>query len=140
MNWRVLARRLDNTRRSIKTTLLDQTVVAGIGNIYADESLFEARIDPLTPAYELSDEQVRRLTRAIKLILRRAIRAKGSTLRDYRAADGSTGSFQSRHRVYDRAGLPCRTCKTPISRIVLGGRSTHFCATCQRPSYGSRLG
>ena len=133
MRWVTLARHLSPTRRAIKTALLDQKVVAGIGNIYADESLFEARIDPRTPACQLTPEQVRRLCRAIKLILRRAIRHRGSTLRDYRDADGLEGGFQKLHRVYDRATLPCRRCKTPINRIVLGGRSTHYCTGCQVP-------
>jgi formamidopyrimidine-DNA glycosylase len=126
-----LAKRLARTTRAIKNALLDQTVLAGLGNIYVDESLFAARIHPLMPANRLSPEQVGRLSRSIKSTLRRAIRHRGSTLRDYRDADGAPGAFQSRHRVYNRAGQPCRTCRTPIERIVLGGRSTHFCPKCQ---------
>jgi formamidopyrimidine-DNA glycosylase len=126
-----LLRRLARTARAIKNVLLDQTVLAGIGNIYADESLFLARIHPLTPAHQLTEPEVKRLTRAIKLTLRRALRHHGSTLRDYVDADGVKGSYQKQHRVYDRTAKPCRTCKTPISRIVLGGRSTHFCPNCQ---------
>jgi len=129
------ARRLARTTRAIKNVLLDQTVIAGIGNIYADESLFLAEIHPLAPANELPDGQIKRLTRAIKLTLRRALRHRGSTLRDYVDADGVRGAYQKHHRVYDRAGEPCRSCKTPIERIVLGGRSTHFCPCCQRPSH-----
>lgn len=126
-----LAANLTRTRRSIKTALLDQRVVAGIGNIYADESLHVAGIHPLTPACDLSPRQIASLTTAIKKVLRRAIRAGGSTLRDYVNGRGERGSFQLRHKVYDRAGLPCRTCGTPIERAVVGGRSTHWCARCQ---------
>jgi formamidopyrimidine-DNA glycosylase len=126
-----LARSLVRTTRAIKNVLLDQTVIAGIGNIYADESLFLAQIHPLTPADKLDEDQIRRLNRAIKLTLRRALRHRGSTLRDYVDADGIKGAYQNQHRVYDRAGKPCRTCKTPIERLVLGGRSAHFCPTCQ---------
>jgi formamidopyrimidine-DNA glycosylase len=126
-----LAKRLHKTRRAIKTALLDQSIVAGIGNIYADESLFTAKIDPRIPANRLTTEQIGRLNRSIKTVLRRALRHRGSTLRDYRNADGQPGDFQKLHRVYDRKGQPCVVCKTKIVRIVLGGRSTHFCPRCQ---------
>lgn len=129
-----LAKRLSKTTRAIKNALLDQTVLAGLGNIYVDESLFAAGIHPLTQADALSREQVARLNRAIKSTLRRALRHRGSTLRDYRDAEGAAGAFQKLHRVYDRAGKPCRRCRTPIERIVLGGRSTHFCPKCQPPA------
>jgi formamidopyrimidine-DNA glycosylase len=131
MRSKQFANRLAKTRRAIKTALLDQTLVAGLGNIYADESLFEAGIHPLTPANRLTPVQIRRLNRAIKITLRRALRHRGSTLRDYVDADGGSGAFQKLHRIYDRTGQPCRTCKTPIVRIVVGGRSTHFCPRCQ---------
>jgi formamidopyrimidine-DNA glycosylase len=126
-----LVKRLARTTRAIKNVLLDQTVIAGLGNIYADEALFLARIHPLSRADRLTSAQVRRLNRAIKLTLRRAIRHRGSTLRDYVDADGAGGAFQNLHRVYGRESEPCRDCKTPIKRIVLGGRSTHFCPICQ---------
>jgi formamidopyrimidine-DNA glycosylase len=126
-----LARRLSRTTRAIKNALLDQGVVAGLGNIYVDESLFTAGIHPLIAADELTNEQVARLSRAIKSTLRKALRHRGSTLRNYRDANGDAGSFQNLHRVYSREGEPCRKCKTPIERIVLGGRSTHFCPKCQ---------
>jgi formamidopyrimidine-DNA glycosylase len=126
-----LARRLARTTRAVKNALLDQSVVAGLGNIYVDESLFAARIHPLTPANALSPDQIARLNRAIKATLRKAIRHRGSSLRDYLDADGERGAFQRLHRVYDRGAEPCRTCRTPIERVVLGGRSTHFCPTCQ---------
>jgi len=127
-----LAERLSKTTRAIKNALLDQTLVAGLGNIYVDESLFAAGIHPLAPADKLSLEDVRRLNRAIKVTLRRAIRHRGSTLRDYVDADGEAGGFQLLHRVYGRESQPCRACQTPIQRIVLGGRSTHFCPKCQK--------
>ena len=127
-----LAKRLVRTSRAIKNALLDQTVIAGLGNIYVDESLFTAAIHPLQLANRLTPDQIGRLSRAIKGTLRKALRHRGSTLRDYRDGDGLPGEFQSRHRVYDRAGKPCRTCRTPIERIVLGGRSTHFCPQCQK--------
>jgi formamidopyrimidine-DNA glycosylase len=126
-----LAGRLAKTARPIKNTLLDQSVIAGLGNIYVDESLYAAGIHPLSSANSLAAEQVGRLNRAIKRILRRAIRHRGSTLRDYRDANGQSGNFQQVHRVYARAGKPCLRCHTPIERIVLGGRSTHFCPHCQ---------
>ena len=127
-----LARRLARTTRAIKNALLDQRVVAGLGNIYVDEALYAAGIHPLTRADRLTLQQVGRLSRSIKSTLRRAIRHRGSTLRDYLDADGSAGAFQRLHRVYDRGGEPCGRCRTPIARVVLGGRSTHFCPRCQR--------
>jgi formamidopyrimidine-DNA glycosylase len=128
-----LAKALAKTRRAIKAALLDQTVVAGIGNIYADECLFLARVHPLRQANSLSAEEVGRLNRAIKLTLRRAIAARGSTLRDFVNADNEPGGYRSKHKVYDRAGENCPSCKGVIQRIVLTGRSTCFCPTCQKP-------
>jgi formamidopyrimidine-DNA glycosylase len=126
-----LSERLSRTTRAIKNALLDQSVLAGLGNIYVDESLFLARIHPLTPANTLAEDQIARLNRAVKSTLRQAIRNRGSTLRDYRDANGSVGDYQSKHKVYGREGETCRTCQTPVERIVLGGRSTHFCPKCQ---------
>jgi len=127
-----LAAKLSHTTRAIKNALMDQSVVAGLGNIYVDESLFDARIHPLTLANTLSKNEVAALTKSIKRVLKRAITHRGSTLRDYADADGNAGAFQRLHRVYDRKGKPCPRCKTPIERIVIGGRSTHFCPNCQR--------
>ena len=126
-----LARRLAKTTRAIKNTLLDQSVIAGLGNIYVDESLFRSSIHPLTPANKLKPKQISQLTRAIKSTLRAALQHRGSTLRDYFDANGNPGGFKKLHAVYDRTGEKCRKCKTPINRIVLGGRSTHFCPRCQ---------
>jgi formamidopyrimidine-DNA glycosylase len=129
-----LATALARTRRPIKSALLDQAVIAGLGNIYADECLFLAGILPLTPSNTLSLDQVARLNRAIKQTLRKAIAARGSTLRDYVDADNQPGGYRSKHKVYGREGEPCRKCKTPITRIVLTGRSTCFCPRCQPQS------
>jgi formamidopyrimidine-DNA glycosylase len=126
-----LARALAGTRRAIKTALMDQKLIAGLGNIYVDEALFSSGIHPQTPANEIPREKITRLNRSIKQVLRRALRHRGSTLRDYRDANGQAGNFQKIHQVYDRAGEPCVICGTPIKRIVLGGRSTHFCPKCQ---------
>jgi formamidopyrimidine-DNA glycosylase len=120
-------------RRQIKALLLDQRIIAGMGNIYCDESLHVAGIHPLTTSDRIDDVAARRLLRAIKSVLRSAIRSKGSTLNDYRTADGSRGAFQRRLRVYGRAGAACKTCAAPIRRIIAAGRSTHYCPNCQRP-------
>ncbi|HEV7300542.1 MAG TPA: bifunctional DNA-formamidopyrimidine glycosylase/DNA-(apurinic or apyrimidinic site) lyase [Tepidisphaeraceae bacterium] len=127
-----LAVQLRKTKRAIKVALLDQRLIAGLGNIYVDEALHASGIHPLLPACEVSPAQVMKLNRAIKTVLRRAIRSRGSSLRDYVDADGNKGDFQRLHRVYDRAGEACQGCRTTIERIVLGGRSTHFCPRCQR--------
>jgi formamidopyrimidine-DNA glycosylase len=126
-----LAARLARISRAIKNALLDQRLIAGLGNIYVDESLFAAGVHPLRAANKLSNEEIRRLTRAIKLTLRQAIRHRGSTLRDYVDAEGGAGAFQKLHRVYDRAGEPCQVCQSSIKRIVLASRSTCFCPQCQ---------
>jgi formamidopyrimidine-DNA glycosylase len=127
-----LLKRLSKTNRAIKVALLDQKLIAGLGNIYVDEALHAAGIHPLTPGSKLFAVQAGKLNRSIKTVLRRAIRSRGSSLRDYVDADGVAGGYQLLHKVYGREGEPCRTCKTPIERIVLGGRSTHFCPTCQK--------
>lgn len=129
---RQLARLLATTRRAVKVALLDQQLIAGLGNIYVDEALHAAGVHPLAAADALTPDKVARLNRAIKATLNRAIRHRGSTLRDYRDADGAAGGFQKLHRVYDRAGAPCHRCRTPIERIVVGGRGTHLCPRCQR--------
>lgn len=128
-------RRLNKTRRAIKTALLDQKLLAGLGNIYADESLFAAGIHPLCAANSLTKSQVRRLNRSIKLTLRRALRHRGSTLRDYVDGQNRRGNYQRLLRVYGRSGQPCRVCGTIIQRIVLAGRSTCFCPHCQPAQY-----
>lgn len=127
-------RRLLARRRRIKDLLMDQRMIAGLGNIYCCEALHRARIHPLVRADEIDARQADRLLRAIKTTLNRAIRHSGSTYMDYRDAQGRAGSFQRLHRVYQRAGRACKTCGTSIERIVLGARSTFLCPQCQRLS------
>jgi formamidopyrimidine-DNA glycosylase len=115
----------------IKQAIMDGGLIVGVGNIYAAESLFDAGIDPRTPARRLSIARLRVLVTEIKKTLRAAIRAGGSTLRDFCGPDGM-GDFQTRHQVYDRAGEPCVKCGTPIRLIRQGQRSTYFCPRCQR--------
>jgi formamidopyrimidine-DNA glycosylase len=124
-------RRITRTRRQIKALLLDQRVIAGLGNICCDESLHAAGIHPQTRADTLGAGQTKSLLRAVKSTLRKAIRYKGSSMADYRQADGRTGSFQKHHRVYRRQGQPCHTCGTSIERLITAGRSTFFCPVCQ---------
>ncbi len=118
--------------RQIKALLLDQTAIGGLGNIYVDESLFKAKIHPLTKASALSDDQVQLLRRVMRNTLRAAIKAGGSTINDYRTPNGERGWFQFRHQVYGREGKPCKRCKTSIERIQAAGRSSHICPRCQR--------
>lgn len=117
---------------AIKAALLNQTLLHGVGNIYADESLFRAKIRPTRVAGRLSREQLGRLRKGLQRVLQAAIRAGGSSVSDYVDADGVAGFFQIQHMVYGREGVPCRVCGTPIRRMVLGGRGTHFCPHCQR--------
>ena len=117
---------------AIKLMLLDQRIVAGLGNIYVCEALFRARIDPRKAAGTVSGPALARLVPAIKQVIAEAIEAGGSSLRDYAQPDGELGYFSKRFDVYDRAGQPCSRCAAPIVRIVQGGRSTWFCAKCQK--------
>jgi formamidopyrimidine-DNA glycosylase len=124
--------RVCQSSSKIKSLLLNQTKIAGIGNIYADEALFRAGIRPTRRAASLRREEIRALRRAIRDVLQAGIRHRGSSISDYRDAGGEPGRFVPLHRVYQRHGRPCRSCGTPIRRIVLGQRGTHFCPTCQR--------
>ncbi len=117
--------------RQIKPLLLDQRVIAGLGNIYTDEALFRARIHPRRKASQLADGEVAVLLRSIRAVLRAAIAAGGSSISDYRNADGEEGWFQLKHAVYGREGMPCRRCRTRIVRAAVGSRSSHFCPRCQ---------
>jgi formamidopyrimidine-DNA glycosylase len=119
-------------RTAIKQFLMDGRRVVGVGNIYANESLFRAGINPRTPAKRISMEKSRKLSAAIKHTLRAAIRAGGSTLRDFVGADGNAGYFQQRYWVYDRADQSCRRCNGKVRRIVQGQRATYFCPRCQK--------
>ncbi len=124
--------RLRTRRGRLKSVLLDQSFVAGIGNIYADEILFESGIHPLSSAAGLSRARAARLWTAMRAVLARAVAAGGSTIRDFRNADGEVGHFQDDHQVYGRTGEPCRRCGGPIRRRTIGGRGSHFCPRCQK--------
>jgi len=126
-----VASRLAARRAPLKAVLLDQRVVAGLGNIYADEALWRARANPLRAANDLVPEEVARVHRAIRAALRAGIERQGSTLRDYAAPDGAEGSMQDEFRVYGRDGEPCPRCGTTISKTRVGGRGTWFCPRCQ---------
>jgi formamidopyrimidine-DNA glycosylase len=115
----------------IKSALLNQKLLSGVGNIYADESLFRSGIRPRRRATTLTREQLRRLHAAVQEVLREAIALGGSSVSDYVDADGEEGFFQLQHRVYGREGQPCLVCDTPIKRVVIAGRSSHYCPRCQ---------
>lgn len=115
----------------IKSALLNQKLLHGVGNIYADESLFRAGIRPSKRAGKLTRQELERLRDSLQKVLREAISLGGSSVSDYVDADGAKGFFQLEHRVYLRTGQPCLVCKTPIRRILIGGRGTHFCPKCQ---------
>jgi formamidopyrimidine-DNA glycosylase len=120
-----------NRKTPIKAALLNQSLLHGVGNIYADEALFHAGIRPTRQAGRLTRAELTRLREALIKVLTEAIQLGGSSVSDYVDADGVAGFFQLRHHVYSRTGQPCRVCATPIKRIVIGGRSTHYCPTCQ---------
>jgi formamidopyrimidine-DNA glycosylase len=130
-HWR---QSLARTRRCLKAVLLDQRVVAGVGNIYADESLFEACLHPARLGCEVSSDEAARLRRAIRTVLRRAIHRRGSSIRNYVGGSGRKGAYQNEFRVYGRTGAPCPRCGTPITCVRLAGRSTHYCPKCQPAS------
>jgi formamidopyrimidine-DNA glycosylase len=119
------------TTRPIKALLLDQTRIAGLGNIYVDESLWAARIHPARACSSLTSEETAALLREIKRVLRRAIRAGGTTFSDYRNAYGDMGRFRARLRAYQRHGQPCKRCGATLERLVIAGRGTHICPCCQ---------
>jgi formamidopyrimidine-DNA glycosylase len=126
-----LAALLQRSARQIKPLLLDQALIAGIGNIYADESLWLAQIQPTRVAHSLSTQETNQLHAAIRTALTSGLRNGGSTLRDYRNAYGETGTNQQHFHAYGRTGEPCGRCGAPIIRIVVGQRGTHYCAECQ---------
>ena len=128
---REFRQRLRRRRGRLKSTLLDQSFVAGVGNIYADESLWRARLHPLRSADSLNTDQERRLYQAVRAVMREAIDRRGSSVDDYTAPEGG-GEMQEHLDVYQRTGLPCHRCGRPIRRIELNARGTHFCSWCQR--------
>jgi len=132
-----LSRSLAGRKAPVKAALLDQRAAAGIGNIYADEALWYARIHPLTPAGQLDDEQVAALRAGVRKALQLGIRRQGATLRDYRSSDGSEGRMQHEFRVYGRADEPCERCGTPIAKTRVAGRGTWYCPACQPSELGS---
>jgi formamidopyrimidine-DNA glycosylase len=123
---------LAGRRAMIKALLLDQHALRGMGNIYVDESLWRARIHPQRHAARLSAREGRELYRAIQKVLRSAIRLRGSSISDYLDAEGRPGSYHLQHRVYQREGKPCARCRTRIRRVIVAGRSSYFCAKCQK--------
>jgi formamidopyrimidine-DNA glycosylase len=116
----------------IKSALLNQKLLRGVGNIYADESLFRAGIRPRRRAATITRDQLEKLSVAVKEVLKEAIALGGSSISDYVDADGEEGFFQLQHRVYGREGEPCLVCKTPVRRVVIAGRSSHYCPKCQK--------
>ncbi|MBX0328767.1 bifunctional DNA-formamidopyrimidine glycosylase/DNA-(apurinic or apyrimidinic site) lyase [Oscillochloris sp. ZM17-4] len=132
-----LGRILAGRRTKLKPLLLDQAAIAGIGNIYASEALWMARLHPLIPAGDTPPERVPALHAAIRQVLEEAIANQGSSLRNYRNSYGERGQNQDHFRVYDREGQPCERCGEPITRVVIAQRSTFYCPSCQRlPSDG----
>jgi formamidopyrimidine-DNA glycosylase len=132
-------RHFGSRRARVKALLLDQSVLRGIGNIYADESLFRARLHPARIAENLTKKQLLALHGAVRQVLADAIRFRGSSISDYVDSDGNRGEFQFKHRVYQRDGKPCFRCKATIRRVIVAGRSSHFCPRCQpapRPRRG----
>lgn len=125
---------------AIKSWLMNQQLISGIGNIYADESLFAARIHPLTQAGRLSPESARLLLRAIRKVLNRAVELQGTSFRDYIDIEGRPGNFLPRLAAYQRTGRPCRRCGEAIRRVIVSGRSSHFCPHCQaRPRHPAKM-
>jgi formamidopyrimidine-DNA glycosylase len=129
---RRLAEALHGRRAPVKAVILDQRRLAGVGNIYADEALWRARIHPERPAGELDEHELRALHRGVRAALKAGIARQGATLRDYRTPDGGTGAMQHEFKVYGREGEPCDRCGTPIEKIRAAGRGTWYCPACQR--------
>jgi len=116
----------------LKSLILNQNFIAGIGNIYANEILFEAKLHPINSVSLLKEEELKRLWKAMRLVLKRALKHRGSSIRDFKDAEGRVGSFQNFHQVYGKESLPCPHCGARIERLRIGGRSSFFCPQCQR--------
>jgi formamidopyrimidine-DNA glycosylase len=126
------ARLFHGRKTPIKSALLNQKLLSGVGNIYADEALFRAGVRPRRRAASLTRDELRRLHSSLQRVLKEAIRLGGSSVSDYVDANGDEGFFQLKHRVYGREGKPCLVCRTPIKRVVIAGRSSHYCPRCQK--------
>jgi formamidopyrimidine-DNA glycosylase len=129
-----LGQRLAGRKAPLKSALLDQRTLAGLGNIYVDEALWQSRLHPLRTAGGLDAEELARLHRAVRSVLRKGIERQGSTLRDYALPDGAYGTMQNEFHAYGRGREPCDRCGAPLARIVVGGRTTTFCPRCQPAS------
>jgi formamidopyrimidine-DNA glycosylase len=127
-----LRQKLHGKKMALKVAIMDQRTVVGVGNIYASEALFRAKLNPKLPAGKLTLKQAEILVSSIKQVLAEAIEAGGSSLRDFKHGNGQLGYFQHTFRVYDRKGEPCPVCGTPIQHATLGQRSTYWCPTCQK--------
>lgn len=125
-------KKLHKTERVIKSALLDQTIVAGLGNIYVDETLFQAKVNPLKKANKLTKKEVRAIQEEAKTILQHAIELGGTTIRSYSNGNGEMGMFQQTLSVYGQENRPCRNCGKPIVKMKIGGRGTHVCMNCQK--------
>src|SRR4029077_4819805 len=125
------AARIRSRRARIKALLLDQRVLRGVGNIYADESLWRAKIHPARLGMQLNASQLDTLRKQLQEILRKAIAKRGSSISDFLDADGEPGEYQRHHRAYGREGKRCYRCKTPVRRVIVAGRSSYFCPKCQ---------
>lgn len=131
-NLKNLRKIFQRTKRPIKLVLMDQEKIAGIGNIYANEALFLAKINPQKPANKLTKEEIKRLKKSILKILKKALKYEGTSSRFYLKPDRSKGRYQEKFLVYQKEGKSCSQCKKEIKRIILGGRSTFYCSRCQR--------
>jgi len=128
----IIKNRIKESRRNIKSFLMDQKFIAGIGNIYASEILFKSKIHPTMKAKSITSVQIKKLIKSIKEVLYSAIKDGGSTIRDFMFNEDNKGNFQNKFNVYDRHGLECRICKNKIQKLVINLRSTYFCSNCQR--------
>lgn len=132
IDFRAFQRLFQRRKACLKSLLLNQRFIAGIGNIYADEILFRSRLHPLIPASQLRKDDLKRLHKAVRDVLMNAIEHRGSTIKDFKDAAGQEGNFQNHLKVYGRESLPCFTCKESITRLRIGGRSSFFCPECQK--------
>ncbi|TES97648.1 DNA-formamidopyrimidine glycosylase [Patescibacteria group bacterium] len=130
--YEVFLGRINRKKGAIKTVLMDQTVIAGIGNIYADEILFEAGIHPKCKVNQLNSAELKKIYEAIRKVLKEAVKLRGTSISDFRDLSGERGSFEKALKVYRQTGKPCSKCGTKIERIVVGQRGTHFCPKCQK--------